>query len=201
MFELSEAIDPTDFKKTGSTDLEYRKYNGTLNIIITSDASTDGSQTAHRNHRADVRAAMLLNADNWTTKTTNIVVAGAGSSDVNGVYEPDGTQNGRDFYSLGQSATIGWSGTNWIIRDENAQVDRYENNSDVQTPDLATGDWDISESASLPLPTVTAETILPYYDVNYMRPSGTNFEIDGDLAVSTLSYQMNVVIRNDAFPD
>jgi hypothetical protein len=201
MFELSEAIDPVDPKKTGSSDLEYRKYNGTLNIIITSDGSTDGSQADHRNHRADVRAAMLLNADNWSTPTGNIVVKGAGSTDVNGVYEQDGDENGKPFYSLGQSATIRWDGSRWLIRSVDNQVDRYENNTSSQTPDLATGDWDVAESASEPLPTVTAENILPYYDINYMRPSANNFEIDGDLAVSTLSYQINLAIRNDAFPD
>lgn len=116
MFELGEAIDPVDLKETGSTEFEYRKYTGTLNIIITSDGSTDGSQTDHRNHRADVRASMLLNADNFT-------------------------------------ASDGEGGT-----------------------------------------------LLPYYDVNYMRPTGTTFEMDEDLAISTLSYQINLVIRNDAWP-
>jgi len=116
MFEMGEALDPADVKETGSSELEYRKYSGTLNIQIVTDASIDGTQTSHRSYRAKARSAMLLNADNWTT-----------------------------------------------------------------------GDGE-------------GGTILPYYDVNYMRPTGTAFEQDGDLAISTLSYAINVAIRSDAWP-
>jgi len=42
--------------------------------------------------------------------------------------------------------------------------------------------------------------ILPYYDVLYQRPSGTSYEIDGDLAVSTVIYTIRFEIRDDAFP-
>lgn len=115
-FELGEALDPTDPKTTGSSEFEYLKYAGTLNIQIVTDASIDGTQENHRSYRAKARSAMLLNADNWTT---------------------DDGEGG---------------------------------------------------------------TILPYYDVNYMRPTGTTFEQDGDLAVSMLTYSMNVVIRSDAWP-
>lgn len=43
-------------------------------------------------------------------------------------------------------------------------------------------------------------TVLPYYDVKYLRPSGTLFDIDGDLAISELSYEVRFAIRNDAWP-
>ena len=43
-------------------------------------------------------------------------------------------------------------------------------------------------------------TILPYYSVQYMRPTGTNYEIDGDLAVSNLTYSIVFSIKDDAFP-
>jgi|TARA_E500000318_G_C3560872_1_gene213349 hypothetical protein len=114
--ELGEALDPPDQKTTGSSEFEYLKYTGTLNIQIVTDASIDGTQTNHRSYRAKARAAMLLNADNWST-------------------------------SDGEGGTI-----------------------------------------------------LPYYDINYMRPAGTTFEQDGDLAISTLAYTINVVIRPDAWP-
>lgn len=41
---------------------------------------------------------------------------------------------------------------------------------------------------------------LPYYAVVYMRPTGTVYEIDGDLAISTLSYDITFSIKDDAFP-
>tara|TARA_S200002703_G_scaffold107052_1_gene92994 strand:+ start:1681 stop:2187 length:507 start_codon:yes stop_codon:yes gene_type:complete len=43
-------------------------------------------------------------------------------------------------------------------------------------------------------------TILPYYDVKYLRPTGTDFEIDGDLAISNLTYSIIFSIKEDAFP-
>lgn len=43
-------------------------------------------------------------------------------------------------------------------------------------------------------------TILPYYDVKYLRTTGTNFEIDGDLAISNLTYAVTFSIKEDAFP-
>lgn len=43
-------------------------------------------------------------------------------------------------------------------------------------------------------------TVLPYYDVNYMRSTGTTYEVDGDLAISTLSYDITFSTKSDAFP-
>jgi hypothetical protein len=42
--------------------------------------------------------------------------------------------------------------------------------------------------------------ILPFYDVKYMRPSGTSFEVDGDLAISTVTYEIKFDIKPTAFP-
>lgn len=43
-------------------------------------------------------------------------------------------------------------------------------------------------------------TVLPYYEVKYMRPTGTTYEVDGDLAISSLTYDMTIAIKTDAFP-
>jgi len=43
------------------------------------------------------------------------------------------------------------------------------------------------------------DPILPFYEVKYMRPSGTDFEVDGDLAVSTLTYEMKFTIKTSYF--
>ena len=43
-------------------------------------------------------------------------------------------------------------------------------------------------------------TILPYYSVQYMRPTGTSYDVDGELAVSTLTYSIVFSIKDDAFP-
>ena len=111
--EIGSAEDPPT-SVTGGV-LEYAQYNLTLSISIVSDAAIDGTQTNHRSYREQVRGAMLLNADNWST------LDGGGSS------------------------------------------------------------------------------ILPYYEVKYMRPTGTDFEVDGDLAVSTLTYEIKFTIKSDEF--
>jgi len=111
--EIGGADDPPTLV-TGDV-LEYTQYNLTLSISIVSDAAIDGTQTDHRSYREQVRGAMLLNADNWST------LDGGGSS------------------------------------------------------------------------------ILPYYEVKYMRPAGTDFEVDGDLAVSTLTYEIKFTINANEF--
>lgn len=110
-FDVGEALDPPDMKDPGtSSELEYRKYTGTLNVMVMTRASKNGSQTDHRTYRAQVRAACLLNASNFSATT------------------------------------------------------------------------------------------LPYYDISYLRPTGTDYTIDGDLAVSTLTFDLRLQIRTDAWP-
>lgn len=43
-------------------------------------------------------------------------------------------------------------------------------------------------------------TTLPYYDVQYMRPTGTVYDAEGNEQVSTLTYEIRFAIRNDAWP-
>ena len=46
----------------------------------------------------------------------------------------------------------------------------------------------------------TTPDLLPYYSVQYQRPMGTSYEIDGNLSVSTLAYDIRFAVRNDAWP-
>ena len=41
---------------------------------------------------------------------------------------------------------------------------------------------------------------LPYYDLNYCRPAGTEYDADGDFNVSVLQYTVIFSIRDDAWP-
>jgi len=43
------------------------------------------------------------------------------------------------------------------------------------------------------------DPILPFYEVKYMRPAGSDFDVDGDLAVSTLSFDMKFTIKSNQF--
>ena len=46
----------------------------------------------------------------------------------------------------------------------------------------------------------TTPTVLPYYEVNYLRPSGTTFGLEKELATTTLSFEVKFAIKTDAFP-
>ena len=41
---------------------------------------------------------------------------------------------------------------------------------------------------------------LPYYDVKKLMPAGTDYEVDGDMNVTQLMYEMTFEIRDDAWP-
>jgi len=231
MFELGEALDPTDAKTTGSSQLEYRKYTGTLSVMVSTNAAIDGTETNHRSIRTKVRSALLLNALNFSGGTPDaMVVDGAGDDAVEGMYLRDGENAEKPLYTLSDGTRISDSilydnstSTIWAIT-SSTQGERgsalYISVEDVATPDLATT-WNVEAAGTAPAPTVRRATwadieaagidsltvpilagteYLPYYDVNYLRPTGTTMEIDGDIATSTLAYEMNLVIRKDAWP-
>lgn len=41
---------------------------------------------------------------------------------------------------------------------------------------------------------------LPYYDVKKLMPAGTDYEVDGDMNVTQLMYEITFEIRDDAWP-
>ena len=84
---------------------------------------------------------------------TDMIVAGAGTSAVNGTYVENGTYGGRPKYQKG-SIYIVWFSTEWEITDMDFYL-WYRSTDNVATPDLATT-WLKSPNGSLPVPTVTA---------------------------------------------
>lgn len=85
---------------------------------------------------------------------TDMIVAGAGSSAVNGTYVESGTYNGKPIYYYG-SYKIFWFGGWWRIRYGAAQDYYLNTNEDVATPDLCTW-WGAGAYGEQPTPTVTA---------------------------------------------
>lgn len=91
----------------------------------------------------------------------NVVVSGAGSSEVNGTYEPGGFINDRPIYGFGVF-TIWWEGGAWIIFEGEAGsfgLTYYYSADDVAEPWLATT-WG-ADSGFDPPPTVSQETSGP----------------------------------------
>ena len=83
---------------------------------------------------------------------TDMIVAGAGSSVVNGTYVESGTLDGKPYYTY-STYTLRWiAGTNaWVILAIKTLYGSYDN---VATPDLCTT-W-FTATGSSPAPTVTA---------------------------------------------
>jgi hypothetical protein len=93
--------------------------------------------------------------------TGNMIVSGAGSVGINGVYTPRGTSNGKTFWNKENftsdspiESSISWSGSVWGIYTEGSDLD-YFSADDVATPDLV-NTWQVVEGQP-PAPTVTAE--------------------------------------------
>jgi hypothetical protein len=92
--------------------------------------------------------------------TGNMVVSGAGTAAVNGVYLRDGELNGKPLF-IRQNAPdpeemqyhVRWDAGNWIVGSES-----YFSTQDVATPDLVT-EWTV-DGGEAPAPTVTAEMAL-----------------------------------------
>ena len=118
---------------------------------------------------------------------TDMIVAGAGTTAVNGTYAEYGTRDGKTRYRMisaesvsGYFYIVWYRNVWWIsIRGEDAEAgvqimsgSRYRSADNAATPDLVTT-WSTTQGA-VPVPTVTAAS------------SGTTHE--GEVALSSLSY-------------
>ena len=102
----------------------------------------------------------------------NIIVSGAGSSEVNGTYVDTGELSGnRPVYenNANSDIAIGWDNA-WLIM-SSTYVIYYYSDDDVATPDLCTT-WEVNGGES-PVPTVTKEvTGIPKHFLYYARMRG-----------------------------
>ena len=99
---------------------------------------------------------------------TDMIVAGAGSSGVNGTYIESGTNSGKPMYDNG-NYRIFWVGSGWGIANYVAGVYYYRSTDDVATPDLVTT-WVKYGAGVDPVPTVTAaSTGVPKQYLHYAR--------------------------------
>ena len=116
----------------------------------------------------------------------DMIVSGAGTTEVNGTYVENGTLNGKPKYTYGNyqlsyKIVAMWEGNAWLINRISPNSDYYAdlNMANVNTPDLVTA-WNKSYlNGTLPVPTVTAAG-------GGDPPSGTTHE--GEATLSSLSY-------------
>lgn len=122
-----------------------------------------------------------------TRPPADMVVSGAGSALVNGLYLFDGLRNGKPSYrlplpQLSEVIFIVWEGSQWRI--EGSTTTYYYSSQDVATPDLVTT-WVTSSGGTLPLPTVTAkinqslrEKFSPFSDGEYYQAMAAGLVVD-----------------------
>ena len=100
----------------------------------------------------------------------NIIVSGAGSSEVNGTYAVVGEEGGKPLYA-NSDIQIVWDIDKWIIMYSPTQFIYYLSEDDVATPDLCTT-WEVYDGEP-PVPTVTKEvTGIPKHFLYYARMRG-----------------------------
>ena len=103
----------------------------------------------------------------------NIIVSGAGSSEVNGTYVVVDEGGEKPVYANNANSDIGigWDSGAWIITNRSTFVIYYFSYDDVATPDLCTT-WEVYEGEP-PVPTVTKEvTGIPKHFLYYARMRG-----------------------------
>lgn len=89
----------------------------------------------------------------------DILIAGAGSEDDNGILPVNGVKNNRPFFGVvGVTTYVEWSSTVWLIRMPSGER-HYNSTDNVGTPDLCTT-WTLgAQPGELPVPTVTATPV------------------------------------------
>jgi hypothetical protein len=100
----------------------------------------------------------------------NIIVSGAGSTEVNGTYAVIGEVGGKPLYANNANSDIHIeSAGGWLI--VSPDFIYYFSNDDVATPDLCTT-WEVADGEP-PAPTVTKEvTGIPKHFLYYARMRG-----------------------------
>jgi hypothetical protein len=202
--ELQGADDPPTQDQQDRFNYSQYSMNFILRIISDlSDSSTDSSSgltpaETHRAIRKKVRESMLLSSDNFTTQdSTQILVTGAGTSAANGVYTQKPSVPQYDKPS--RDERIRQDGSEWVLTQNNSIDPLYELYKTTNSPTNPTdGDavWvSVSGQGTDPVPTVRIGPLLADYEVKYIRPAGTDFEVDGDLGISTLTYEIKFCTR------
>jgi len=210
--ELQGADDPPTQDQQDRFNYSQYSMNFILRIISDlSDSSADASSgltpaETHRAIRKKVRESMLLSSDNFTTQdSTQILVTGAGTSIANGVYtqddgattqydKPSGTTYGRLRLLVQSEPPSEWQ----ILRSDSSVspplVSLYKTTNAPTNPTDSDAIW-VADQGADPVPTVSIGPLLADYEVKYIRPAGTDFEVDGDLGISTLTYEIKFCTR------
>lgn len=100
----------------------------------------------------------LWRISKYEPSAATVVVSGAGSPEINGIYTQRGIVYGKPWYNLEGEPdntdlfAIWWNGLNWEIYNQDAATAYTSDEEDIATPDLVTH-WNLGDG-SAPAPTV-----------------------------------------------
>ena len=184
-FGVEAANEPFAMRNGGGSPdtLDYRSYAGSFQARLVTDNATGGAGD-HATYRAKMRTSLMRSGANWYGgggggSVTGTASISSGTSTLTGV----GTSFESEL-SPGDSITV--DGASFIVASITSDT--------------------VLTTASAAASTITAGGLakaasnLAYYDVKLLKPSGTEYETDGDMNISALTYDLVWEIRDDAWP-
>ena len=204
--ELQGAEDPATQDELGRFNYSQYSINFVIKVISDlSDNSTDAStgQTPAETHRAIrklIRESMLLTGNNFTTPDNRQVqVDGAGTPIANGVYtlQSNGSYK-KPAGVISGAITLNTTSSEWEIYQQSLSTTDilYTTTNAPSEPTDSLAIWAaVAPQGSDPAPSVSVGPVLADYEVKYLRPAGTDYEVDEDLGISTLNYEIKFCTR------
>ena len=165
-----------------SSTQDYRAYSGVFQCRVITDNATGGAAD-HSTYRSKVRTSLMRSASNWFGGGAGGTLAGTGTI-ANGATYLTGT---------GTAFTTQLEVWDRFTVDGNAfAVSSIVSDSELYVTTAAGGAY----SGTLAL----SASNLPYYDVKKLMPAAADYEVDGDMNVTQLMYELTFEIRDDAWP-
>ena len=185
-FSVAEAYEPEPIPERGGgsapTTQDYRAFMGVFQIRIITDNAIGGS-SIHNTNVAICRAAMMRSQSNW--------YGGAGGGALTGTGEI--TIATTTLTGTGTTFTTELQNWDHITVDSTAFiVDEITSDTELEVTTAASS----TQSGAL----VLSPSNLPYYSVKILLPAACDYEVDGDLNITQLNYDIVYEIRSDAWP-
>jgi len=183
-FMVEDAFEPfAPHNGGGSSDTQdYRAFNSNFQVRVITDNATGGAAD-HATYRSKVRTVLMRSGTNWYGGGPGGTLTGTGSIS-NGTTNLTGT---------GTAFTTELAVGNHFTVDGNAfVVSSISSDSELNVTSAAAASY----SGTLAL----SASNVQYYDLKEIRPSGTDYDTDGDVNVTQLNYSLVWEIRDDAWP-
>lgn len=185
-FAVTEAFDPEPIpeRRGGSAPAtkDYRAFTAIFSVRVLTDNAVEGT-SIHATNVAKCRATMMRSQSNWYGGGPGGTLTGTGEI-TNGTTTLTGTG------SLFTTELQNWdhitvAGTDFIVNGITSDTEL-----EVTAAASATSSGALALSASN----------LPYYNVKILQPAACDYEVDGDLNITQLNYDVVYEIRSDAWP-